>query len=371
MQLCDKSIYKALNEGRLVFLGLNEKYPFEPTKQVQPASIDLRLGNRFERFSEEMSEFDIRNIDEIDKYLIVEQVEDGKGIVIKPNEVIYGQIYEQISIGDEFSAKIEGRSRVARLGISVHCTGDYINPGFIGAMPLQIVNHNTFSITLYPYIGICQIIIFELKDVPLVRYSEKARLQNNRYYNEDVPSSSIISADPLDGMKTNNTIIERKIDTIIKNYNEKINTYSTLEKNINNDKAEVLCENYFKNTIIRGGVMRDQYNAKQAGIQGNNSGKNATIHQHYIENRIDELEYEKLINEISDLRNYIKECNDFNDDRIDIMVGELAQIKNALQEHDENKFFNLLKKSGKEFYDIAKSIGCSVVAKYISSQLGF
>jgi len=373
MQLCDKSIYKALKNGSLVIIGLNEKYPFIPAKQVQPASVDLRLGNRFVKFSDKISEFDIRNIESIEQYSIVEQIEDGQGVIIKPNEIIYGQIYEQISIGDEFSAKIEGRSRVARLGISVHCTGDYINPGFIGAMPLQIINHNSFSIVLYPYIGICQMVIYKLTDIPLIKYSEKVRLQDDRYYGEDVPSASIISADPLNGIKMGNSLIEKKIDMLIEQYNKSIEREmnSISETTISRQSADKLSGNYIYNINIEGEVMRDQYNAKQAGIQGSKAGEQAVIHQYYTESKIDESEYQELIDEISNLRNYIKECHNYSSDEIDIMVGELVQIKNAVQKKDENKFLGLLKQSGKQFYDIAKSLGCAVLSKYISSQLGF
>lgn len=373
MQLCDKSIYKALKNGSLVIIGLNEKYPFVPSKQVQCASVDLRLGNRFVRFSDKISEFDIKNIESIEQYSTVEQIEDGQGFTIRPNEIIYGQIYEQISIGDEFSAKIEGRSRVARLGISVHCTGDYVNPGFMGAMPLQIINHNSFSIVLYPYIGICQMVIYKLTDIPLIKYRDKVKLQDDRYYGEDVPSASIISADPLDGIKMEKSLIEEKIDTLIEQYNKSIEREmdSISETTISRDTANKMYGNYICNINIVGGVMRDQYNAKQAGIQGSKAGEKATIHQHYTENKIDELEYQKLIDEISNLRNYIKDCHNYSSDEIDIMVGELVQIKNAVQKKDENKFLGLLRQSGKQFYDIAKSLGCAVLAKYISNQLGF
>ena len=62
MQLCDKDIFDALKYGELIFLGLNKDYPFVPEKQVQPASIDLRLGNRFVRFKTDINSFDIKNI---------------------------------------------------------------------------------------------------------------------------------------------------------------------------------------------------------------------------------------------------------------------------------------------------------------------
>ena len=50
MQLNDKDIYRAMVNGDLLFVGADPKYPFVKDKQVQPASVDLRLGNRIIRF---------------------------------------------------------------------------------------------------------------------------------------------------------------------------------------------------------------------------------------------------------------------------------------------------------------------------------
>lgn len=220
MQLCDKDIFDALKCGQLIFLGLNKKYPFVPEKQVQPASIDLRLGNRFVKFKKDINSFDIKNIDFINEYLDELFLEDNQGYTIYPREVIYCHIYEQMSIGNRYSARIEGRSRVARLGLSIHCTGDYINPGFLGSMPLQIVNNNHFPITIYPYIYICQIIIYELTQEPLITYADKSTLSKNKYYNEPYPSPSILSCDEHNNSSIDSQIMEEKIRTLIKGYNE-------------------------------------------------------------------------------------------------------------------------------------------------------
>lgn len=219
MQLCDKDIFDALQRGELIFLGMNKNYPFIPEKQVQPASIDLRLGNRFVRFKENIDSFDIHDIENIDSYLDEVFLEEKQGYVIPPHEVVYCHVYEQMSIGDCYSARIEGRSRVARLGLSIHCTGDYINPGFMGSMPLQIVNHNYFPITVYPYMSICQIIIYELAQQPLITYAEKSTLPTNKYYNEKYPSPSILSCDENSTSDLLCLAVEEKFRKLIHDYN--------------------------------------------------------------------------------------------------------------------------------------------------------
>lgn len=224
MQLNDKDIHRAIANGDLLFVGVNPTYPFVKDKQVQPASVDLRLGNRIIRFKENIKSFDIKNIKEINEYLSIQYIDEGEMIEAKPNEILFAQVYEQISIPDYLSARIEGRSRVARLGISVHCTGDYINPGFAGAMPLQIINNNYFPIILYPYISICQMFLYKLTDEPLVPYMQRAVLPYNTYYNETNPSASILSANLDENAPDNNTILEEKIRKLVENY------YNTIEQ---------------------------------------------------------------------------------------------------------------------------------------------
>ncbi len=148
MQLCDRDIYKAIKSGEIGFVGTNEKYPFLYAEQVQPSSIDLRLGDILVRFKESVESFDIKDKILPDEHLNVERYKDGQPIIINPWEIVFGQIYEQMWIGDKYSARVEGRSRVARLGLAIHCTGSYINPGFCGAMPLQLINYNKFPITI-------------------------------------------------------------------------------------------------------------------------------------------------------------------------------------------------------------------------------
>lgn len=368
MQLCDKDIFDALKYGELIFLGLNKNYPFVPEKQVQPASIDLRLGNRFVRFNKDIRSFDIKNIDTINNNLSEIFLEEKQSYTIYPQEVIYCHVYEQMSIGNRYSARIEGRSRVARLGLSIHCTGDYINPGFMGSMPLQIVNHNYFPITIYPYMPICQIIIYELTQEPLITYAEKSTLPTNKYYNETYPSPSILSCDENSNYNMASQIMEEKIRVLIRGYNESFP--HNKEKSSKENRITNLTQNYIENINAMEVSMKDIYNAKQAGIQGANAGQNATVYQKYNEGLSIETNYDAIIDEISIIKKHLKGTND-NDDTNDILIGELTKISHAAKEKDDNKMVNILKTCAKEIYDIAKKVGCSVLAKFISYKIGF
>lgn len=376
MQLSDKDIYKAMVKGDLLFVGVNPKYPFVKEKQVQPASVDLRLGNRIIRFKKNIENFDIKNIKEIDKYLDVQYINEGEAIEVKPNEILFAQIYEQISIPDYLSARVEGRSRVARLGISVHCTGDYINPGFAGAMPLQIINHNYFPVVLYPYISICQMILYRLSDEPLVSYLQRSVLPYNTYYNETNPSPSILSGNPEESMQGSNTILEKRIGDLIENY------YNTIEKEKDFEMQQKISKCKKKDmqinkqalieeaTILNlGGLaMGDQYFAKMAGVQGKNAGSHATITQYYNENEWSEVDINNMLTDLEKIKQYIK--SNYTDEEHDIIVGDISSASRALKSNNKEEAGNILKRCGHVLYDIAKSIGCAVVVRYLGNILG-
>lgn len=376
MQLNDKDIYKAMVKGDLLFVGVNPKYPFVKEKQVQPASVDLRLGNRIIRFKENIGSFDIKNIKEIDKYLDVQYINEGEVIEVKPNEILFAQIYEQISIPDYLSARVEGRSRVARLGISVHCTGDYINPGFAGAMPLQIINHNNFPVVLYPYISICQMILYRLSGEPLISYLQRSVLPYNTYYNETNPSPSILSGNPEESMQGSNTILEKRIGDLIENY------YNTTEKEKDFEMQQTISKRKKKDiqlnkqalieeaTILNMGglAMGDQYFAKMAGVQGKNAGSHATITQYYNENEWRGVDINNMLTDLEKIKQYIK--SDYTDEEHDIIVGDISSASKALKLNNKEEASNILRRCGHVLYDIAKSIGCAVVARYFDNILG-
>lgn len=192
MRLSDKQILEMLEQGELVIACPNNHYPFDRNGQIQPCSIDLRLDNKFYRFKDNVTEFDISNISRINDYFKYYDIPDNDKIVIQPGEAVFGQIYEQLRIPSNCSGMIEGRSRLARLGLAVHATGGFINPGFEGAMPLQIINNNRIPIIIKPYISICQLILIKLTSKPQVPYNERT---NSPYNRETLVGLSVLGLD--------------------------------------------------------------------------------------------------------------------------------------------------------------------------------
>lgn len=201
MRLSDKDIHKYLKSGEFVAVGTNPKYPFDSIKQVQPCSIDLRLDNKFFKFREDILDFDLKNLGKIQDYIYVFEVADGEKITLQPHEILFGQIYEQLRIPSDCSGMVEGRSRFARLGLSIHATGGFINPEFEGAMPLQIINNNNIPITIYPYITVCQLLLIKLTTKPLIPYPMRS---DNPYHKEIRAGHSNLHKDAALGMTDEN-----------------------------------------------------------------------------------------------------------------------------------------------------------------------
>jgi hypothetical protein len=84
---------------------------------------------------------------------------------------------------DGYARKIEGRSSFARLGLTVHCTGDFINPVWDGFMPLRLTNHGTLPIRIAPFFPICQLMIVPLASPPERTYGDEEL--RSKYVNDD------------------------------------------------------------------------------------------------------------------------------------------------------------------------------------------
>lgn len=158
MPLSDRDLRQIIPE--MAFETDDHTRPFDLETQVQPCSIDLRLDRRFwiprRPFSSRLfrRSLDLRSsvTGEIDvrRLFMTWSLHKDEGITVKPGEMILGRTFEKFTVPNGFAGKLEGRVSFSRLGLSVHCTGDFINPGWRGRMPLQIVNHGVVPITLAP-----------------------------------------------------------------------------------------------------------------------------------------------------------------------------------------------------------------------------
>lgn len=138
---------------------------FDPEKQIQPCTIDLRLDSQFwePRTPKVGRVIDFRNSPygeaDVSRLFRRRWLSGNEAITIRPGQMILARTYEKFTIPNGHAGKLEGRSTFARLGLSVHATGDFINPGWRGRMPLQLINHGKVPIVLMPYVPICQLLV--------------------------------------------------------------------------------------------------------------------------------------------------------------------------------------------------------------------
>ncbi len=147
--LSDGTIIEFVQQGRI------KVDPWNP-EMVQPASIDLRLGDSFRVFNNHrLTAIDLR---EPPANLTEEVVvPSGEAFVIHPGEFCLGRTLEWVGIPDDVVARIEGKSSLGRLGLIVHATAGFCDPGFEGTLTLELNNLTRVPIRLYPNLPIAQL----------------------------------------------------------------------------------------------------------------------------------------------------------------------------------------------------------------------
>ena len=158
--LSDGTIIDLVEAGRI---GID---PWDP-QLVQPASVDLRLGDTFRVFhNHRASAIDLRRPPEN----LTEEVRvpENDSFVIHPGEFCLGRTLEWVELPDDIVARIEGKSSLGRLGLIVHATAGFCDPGWKGTLTLELNNLTRVPIKLYPGLLIAQLSFMSL-DRPALR----------------------------------------------------------------------------------------------------------------------------------------------------------------------------------------------------------
>ena len=158
--LSDGAILRLVEEGRI------KVEPWD-AERVQPASVDLRLGDSFRVFhNHRTTAIDLRD----PPMNLTEEVivEEGDPFVIHPGEFVLGRTLEWVELPHDIVARIEGKSSLGRLGLIVHATAGFVDPGFEGTLTLEITNLTRVPIKLYASRPIAQLSFMTL-DAPALR----------------------------------------------------------------------------------------------------------------------------------------------------------------------------------------------------------
>jgi dCTP deaminase len=147
--LSDRSLKDAIATGRIVVDPYDERL-------IQPSSIDLRVDRFFRVFRNHTApvidvKLDLENLTEL-----VEVADDGV-FMLHPGEFVLGATLERVALPDDLVGRVEGKSSLGRLGLLIHSTAGFIDPGFDGHITLELSNVANLPITIYPGMKIGQV----------------------------------------------------------------------------------------------------------------------------------------------------------------------------------------------------------------------
>jgi dCTP deaminase len=122
-------------------------------KQFQPASVDLRLGTDFIR----VRKSHVGVIDVLKPEQEFDRIIADKTFVIEPGEFILASTIEKVTLPTNLVGRVDGRSSLGRLGLVIHVTAGFIDPGFSGHITLELTNLNPSPLRLHVGMRICQV----------------------------------------------------------------------------------------------------------------------------------------------------------------------------------------------------------------------
>lgn len=154
MIVSDGTIKRYLREGVLTIDPIEDD-------QVQPSSVDLRLDNSFRIFNRHDKEV-IDPYETHDGLTQSVHVEDDRIFVLHPGEFVLASTLETVSLSANLAGQLGGKSSLGRLGLVIHATAGFIDPGFRGRITLELSNVATMPIRLRPRMKIAQISFWQL-----------------------------------------------------------------------------------------------------------------------------------------------------------------------------------------------------------------
>jgi dCTP deaminase len=169
-----------------------------PEEQFGPTSLDLRLGTDFQV----MRRSNYTHVDPLADTVQLQQemhelwewihVPVGEPFVLHPGEFALASTLEHIRIPLDLSARLEGRSTWGRLGLQIHATAGFVDPGFSGSLTFELSNVSMVPLPLYPGVRVSQICFYEGRET-LLPYAKK---RFSKYSGRPSTASSAFYRDP-------------------------------------------------------------------------------------------------------------------------------------------------------------------------------
>ncbi len=185
MILNDKELKKLIKSGNLIIDPIEEY-------QIQPSSIDFRLGNDFLVYTDSIDILDVKDDSYQNK---LEKVVVGKeGFVIQPKQFVLATTIEYLKLPDYITAFVEGRSSLGRLGLFIENAG-WVDAGFEGTITLEFFNANSRPIRIYPGMRVCQLVFAKMNSPAEKPYRGKYHRQRGTTASKIYMDMSISSSE--------------------------------------------------------------------------------------------------------------------------------------------------------------------------------
>ncbi|MFW5919723.1 MAG: dCTP deaminase [Halanaeroarchaeum sp.] len=188
MILSDGDILDRLAAGDLVIEPLEDV-----DLQVQPASVDVRLGREFLEFQRaNIPSIHPNSENETEDYTQKRVIDDDREFILHPGDFVLATTKERVEIPPDLVAQVEGRSSLGRLAVITHATAGFVDPGFRGRITLELSNLGTAPVALTPEMRIAQLVFTELKNPARKPYGAE---RGSKYQDQTGPEASRIQGD--------------------------------------------------------------------------------------------------------------------------------------------------------------------------------
>ncbi len=180
MILSDVDIKKALESGQIT---VDPLFP----NCIQPASVDLHLGADFLIFKS-AGHVCIDPKENIDEMMEEVTIDENKQFILHPGEFALGITYEVVGVADDMVGRLEGKSSLGRIGLIIHATAGYLDPGNKLKMTLELHNISGLPLKLYYKMPIAQLSFTPLSSKAENPYGKDEL--NSKYYGASKPQAS-------------------------------------------------------------------------------------------------------------------------------------------------------------------------------------
>jgi dCTP deaminase len=187
--LSDRDIRLALEAGEIAIR------PYQPAN-LQPSSVDLHLDRSFRVFrNNRYAYIDVRAPQPDLTELL--RIEDDEPFILHPGEFVLGQTLEWVELPVDLVARLEGKSSLGRLGLLIHSTAGYVDPGWKGNLTLELSNVANLPIALYFGMKIGQISFFKMSSAVERPYGSPEL--GSKYQGQSEPTASAFHRDFANG----------------------------------------------------------------------------------------------------------------------------------------------------------------------------